>query len=185
MFVLAIVSLIIVIIGLPLLTIYHIYTHIQVLDSTESRHYLGFLWGTTRRDFWFWEPCIVLIRKLCIALVTSLLDYRSAFIPMLIFVIIFFSIVLGLLYRPYIHLFDNRLELALLFLSLWSYLSTLLSSSVEAVVHFDLSVLPNLISYINIVGRYLLVSLVIFRYGGLVVPYCCKGCKKGDQPSIL
>jgi len=67
-------------------------------------------------------------RKLCIAVVTTQLAFDSAFLPMVVFALLFCNICAVLVFEPYILSRDNRLESALLTLALLSYLASTIAT---------------------------------------------------------
>jgi hypothetical protein len=120
------VLLLILLIILPVSALVYIARRRKTLDKDPARYYIGFLWATTKESAFFWDSAVVLIRKLAIAIALTLFPRLSIFIPMLVFVILLVSILVLVLVQPYRSAFDNRLELGLMTVALFSYLGGVL-----------------------------------------------------------
>ena len=70
---------------------------------------LAFLFSAYKPKFFYWE-LLVTVRRLSIALVLALSDYRATSLPAAIFVILFASLLLHLRLHPYASLLSNRME---------------------------------------------------------------------------
>jgi len=95
-------------------------------DSVFKQKY-GFMYASQRSNsLWWWQTLIVTARKLLISACISLLPRDSSFIPTSIVLVLFFSLMLQMSYRPYRRAMDNYLESFLLTMALLTFLASVI-----------------------------------------------------------
>ncbi len=94
-------------------------------DSAAWQWYAVVLSGftSTYQERVRWWEMVVLVRRLALIAVVALVPYYSQFLPASLFVVIQVSALAQHVYHPYRESFDNRAELASLYLLLGSYVA--------------------------------------------------------------
>ena len=102
-------------IGIPVLSFYLLYRKRNHLNTSALKEKLGFLYNGYSPRAYYWESSITL-RKLVIAFVSIFLTVKGTMLQSLVlFVILFSSILLTIKIRPYEDFRVNRLEVVSLF----------------------------------------------------------------------
>jgi hypothetical protein len=98
----------------------------------------GALIASYRPRFFWWE-CVRVIRRLALVLLITFVPYHSIYLSLGFFITIQISALLQHHYRPYARIFDNRAEVASLYLLLLNYFTGLMVAQREGTLHDDSS----------------------------------------------
>ena len=158
----AIVGIFIFVVAYPLLVLARIAHHRAELSTCALRHELGFVWCTVRPPACFWEPLVLLPRRLLLAVILTQLPVRSVYVPVLVFAVLAASIYAHVAWMPYVQTANNRLEIALTSLALVTYLSGILLGVGSKLRASNLDVL---LRYLTSAVKLLLVLLLLVNFG--------------------
>ncbi|KAJ6234052.1 insulin-like growth factor binding protein [Anaeramoeba flamelloides] len=110
---LSIISIVLYIVGIPILIVYLLVKNSKVLTEKEFDLKFGLLCSRYSKSFFFWE-IIIMIRKLLIVIIKSFVSEYTILQIILLLIILFATLILQFVYQPYIATRHNFLESILL-----------------------------------------------------------------------
>ncbi|KAJ6230744.1 insulin-like growth factor binding protein [Anaeramoeba flamelloides] len=157
----AIISVILYIIGIPLLIIYLLIKNSKMLNEKEFDLKFGLLCSRYSKNFFFWE-IIIMVRKLFFVICKIYLFNYAILQTVLIILVLLFALIFQFKYKPYLEKRHNFLEIILLSIPQLILFAGLVFDSEERINEDNLVNVVLFILVISIIILVLITSLDIF-----------------------
>eukprot|EP00698_Gefionella_okellyi_P002185 TRINITY_DN1201_c0_g1_i12.p1 TRINITY_DN1201_c0_g1~~TRINITY_DN1201_c0_g1_i12.p1 ORF type:complete len:251 (+),score=53.68 TRINITY_DN1201_c0_g1_i12:680-1432(+) len=151
------------VIGIPLAIFVRLWRKRSLHDDVHVQRQLGFVYGTYRKEMFWWEA-VLLLRRVLLAVALTVVPFTVNELSVVaIGVLLIVAIILQHWAEPFATKLENRLELAVLFVLLTSFLAVYVTE-VSTTSAVSLDWLPVLVVILNVIMMVVLLVVLFLVY---------------------